>query len=252
MHPILLKLGPIILYSYGAALVIAVASAIWLASHAARRLPPDLVAISPEQIVDFVCCSLVGGIVGARALYVILNWEFFSAAPLEIPALWHGGLVWYGGFMGGVLVGWLYVRAHGLTFLRVMDQIIPCLAFGHAIGRIGCFLNGCCYGKPTDAWCGVVFPGQPGPVLPTQLFEAAGLFLLYLLLRWLKRPVLLRRHGTVFGVYLMAYALLRFGLEFLRGDQVMWWAGLTLQQCISLGTFLVGLVMVLRVRSQDH
>ncbi len=244
MYPILLKLGPLTLYSYGLSLVVGLLLAAWLAARAARRLPPELVAISPDQIADFSCLGLLGGIVGGRLLYVLLEWRFFLESPLEIFAIWHGGLVWYGGFFGGVLTAWVYTRVKKLDFLRVMDHMTPFLALGHAVGRIGCFFNGCCYGRPTTAWCGVVFPGHPGPVLPTQLFEAAALFILYLLLRQLQRPPLLNRPGTILGVYLIGYAIMRFFMEFLRGDQLPWWGGLTLQQWISLGMLLGGLIML--------
>ena len=271
MHPILFKLGPVTLYSYGAMLVVAFVVTTWLAARAARGLAPHLVAIAPEQITDFSCWSLLGGILGARLLYIMLKWDFFMSAPQELPAIWHGGLVWYGGFLGGLAAGWGYVRSQRLSFLRVMDQFIPFLALGHAIGRVGCFLNGCCYGKPTELWCGVVFPGQSVRVLPTQLFEAGGLVVLFGVLRRLQsldssrmqsRDSLgisphgqargapqrwLRHPGRLFGLYLVSYAAFRFIIEFLRGDQPIWWAGLTLQQLISLGMFVVGLFLLFRV-----
>ena len=252
MHPILLKLGPFTLYSYGVMLVIAFMLTTWLASRAARRLPNERLAIHAEQITDFTCLALLGGIMGARLLYVGLQWDFFRRVPQEIPAVWHGGLVWYGGFLGGVLAGWLYLRAKQLVFLRVMDQFIPFLALGHAIGRIGCFLNGCCYGRPTTSWYGVVFPGHAVAVLPTQLFEAAGLFLLYSVLRVLQRSSIMNRPGALFGLYLVGYAGLRFLMEFLRGDQVAWWAGLTLQQLISIGMLLAGLAFFISRQQTVH
>ena len=240
MHPILLKLGPLTLHTYGVALTVALLVASWLAARRARAMPPELAAMTPAQSADFACLSLAGRIAGARLLYVLLEWDFFGRSPQEILALWHGGLVWYGGFLGGVLAGWLYARAKRLAFWRVMDHWIPFLALGHAIGRFGCFFNGCCYGRPTSAWYGVVFPGQAAPVVPTQLFEAAGLVVLYVILRLLQRPSLLSRPGGLFGVYLISYGGLRFLLEFLRGDQTPWWAGLTLQQLISVGASFAG------------
>jgi len=241
MYPILCKLGPFTLYSYGAMLVAALLTATTLACRAARRLPPEWVAITPEEIVDFSCLSLVGGILGGRVFYLALHWDLVADSPWEAVAIWHGGLIWYGGFLGGLLAGWLYVRAKRLHLLRVLDQYIPFLAIGQAIGRVGCFLNGCCYGKPTASWLGVRFPSEPVPVLPTQLFESAGLVFLYILLRRLQRPAMLRHPGRLFGCYLLFYAVLRFALEFLRGDQAPWWLGLTLQQLISLVVFLFGL-----------
>ena len=240
MHPILLKLGPITLYTYGLMLVVAFIVAAWLASRAAQALPRGERAMTAEQTLDLACVSLLGGIVGARLLYAVLYFEAFAAAPLEFFAIWHGGLVWYGGFLGGLAAGVWYARAKGFDALRAADQLIPFVALGHALGRIGCFLNGCCYGDPTTAWCGVVFPGQQQAVLPTQLFEALGLLAIYVVLRMLQRSLALRARGRLLGWYLVSYGALRFGLEFLRGDQEPWWMGLTLQQCISIGIVLAG------------
>lgn len=248
MFPILWQWGPVKLYTYGVALGAALLISTWLASHRVRQLPPELRAISPAQCADFACLSLLGGLLAGRLFYVILQWEAFRQFPQEIPAIWHGGLVWYGGFAGGLLAAWLYTRAKRLAFLRVIDHWIPFLTLGHAIGRVGCFLNGCCYGLPTPAWFGVTFPGQEAAVIPAQLFEAAGLTVLYVFLRRLQRPALPGRPGTLFSLYLIGYASLRFFMEFLRGDQATWWAGLTLQQLISVAAFLSGWALLWRVR----
>jgi len=245
MHPILFSIGPLTLYTYGVMLAIAFTVSTWLAARAARRMPPERVAISAGQLWDFSSVALFGGIAGGRLFYVLLHWEWFLDSPQDIIAIWRGGLVWYGGFLGGVLAGWGYVRAKRLVFLRVLDQLIPFVALGHAIGRVGCFFNGCCYGRVTQAWCGVVFPGQSLPVLPTQLMEAGGLLVLFFGLRKMtQRPWVLSRPGRLLGLYLVSYAGLRFAIEFLRGDQSVLWAGLTLQQLISLGVFLAGLCLL--------
>lgn len=249
MHPILFTIGPITLYSYGVMLVAGFLATIWLAVREARRWPPEQLAIRPEQIADFASIALLAGILGGRLVYAGLNWRYFARAPHELIAIWHGGLVWYGGFAGGLLGAWLYVRAKRLSFVRVMDQFLPFVAVGHALGRIGCFLNGCCYGKPTTSWCGVVFPGHPGRVIPTQLIEAAGLLALFLVLRRLQRPDVLRGPGAIFGAYLIGYGLLRFGVEFLRGDQAVLAFGLTLQQVVSAGLLAAGLVLIRRARA---
>ena len=247
MHPILLKLGPATIYSYGAMLVAAFLIATRLAVLAASRLPPGVGAMSPEQTLDMSCWSLLGGIVGGRLFYVALQPDLFLQTPLEVVALWHGGLVWYGGFLGGVFAAWLYARSQRLQALAALEQLIPFVALGHAIGRVGCFLNGCCYGRPTQTWCGVVFPGHDTPVLPTQLFETLGLLIIYAALRILQqRSTGSRSPGRILGWYLVSYAVLRFFLEFLRGDQTAWWLGLTLQQTISIGLFFGGTLLLQR------
>ena len=237
MYPVLWSWGPLTLYTYGVLLAIAFAVATWLARLDTRGLPPERRALNADQILDVASAALLGGILGGRLLYVIVQWPAFAAAPALIPAIWRGGLIWYGGFAGGLLAGWLYLRAHRLPALRALDQCIPFLALGHAIGRIGCFFNGCCYGRPTEAWYGVQFPGHPGPVVPTQLFEAAGLVTLFFALRAARSTF--REAGRVFGLYLACYGALRFGIEILRGDQARW-HGLTLPQAVSVALLVSG------------
>jgi phosphatidylglycerol:prolipoprotein diacylglycerol transferase len=244
MHPILASCGPVTVYSYGLALVAAFTTATLLAARAARTWPAGPAPIAGHLLSDCCAVTLLGGLLGARAVYVLLRWEEFATRPLEVFAIWHGGLVWSGGFAGGLLAGWAYLRARRLALLPVVDQLIPFVVLGHAIGRIGCFFNGCCYGRPTQGWCAVQFPGFPGPVVPTQLLEAAGLVMLFLLLRGLQRPTILRRPGRLLGLYLIGYAALRVPLEGLRGDQAIWRAGLTLQQAITLGLAAVGIVLL--------
>jgi phosphatidylglycerol:prolipoprotein diacylglycerol transferase len=138
----------------------------------------------------------------------------------------------------------LFVARRGLNVLRVTDQVVPVVALGHAIGRLGCFANGCCYGKPTTAWWGVVFPGHLEAVVPTQLIESAGLAVLFLILRMLQKPALLERPGKLFGWYLLGYGLLRVAIESWRGDQTAVWAGMTLAQLLSLILTVAGLLLV--------
>ncbi len=251
MHPILCTFGPVTLYTYGAMLVLAFVLAAGGAVRAARRLPASQRALGPDEMLDFCCVSLLGGLIGGRLFYVGLHHELFLASPLEILALWQGGLVWYGGLFGGLVAAWLYTRARRLSLRGALDQVVPFLALGHAIGRVGCFLNGCCYGLPTPRWYGVRFPGHAQPLVPTQLLESAGLFVLAVILRGLQRQPWVAGRGRVVGAYLVGYAMLRVMMEGLRGDQPRGWMGLTLQQLVSLGLFAIGLVLLLRGQVPD-
>ena len=253
MHPVLLKFGPITLYTYGAMLVVAFSLATWLAGRIVRELPPGLQRLSSAHTTDLCCLVLLGGIAGARLFFVVLHWQLFLDEPQYLFALWQGGLVWYGGFAGGLAAAWLYARKHRAPLRWLLDVFAPVLALGHAVGRVGCFLNGCCYGELTDAWCGVLMPGEPRRVFPTQLAESLGLVFLYISLRLLQQPSrLATRPGQVFGVYLCGYAALRFVMEHYRGDQTPFWDGLTLQQLISAGVFLAGVVLLGRSRATSH
>lgn len=243
MHPVLLKFGPFTIYSYGVAMVAAYLLGTFLATRHARRLPPAAQALPPEHVTDFCLVGLLSGIIGGRLFYLVVAWEYFQDHPLEWMAIWHGGLVWYGGLLGGLLGGWWYARRHRLMFLPLLDQLVPVIALGHAIGRLGCFFNGCCYGRPTQAWYGVWFPGHDTAVIPTQLLEAGGLLVLAALLWGRQRKP--TAPGQLFGGYLLGYALLRGAVELFRGDQPRV-AGWTLPQLISVGLFVAGLGLVLR------
>ena len=251
MHPVLFQLGPVTLSSYGAMVVLAVALFTWLTPRAALGFgrPP---VMRSSQWADLACASVIGGILGGRLFYVGLHPQLVMEAPWEMLAVWHGGLVWYGGLAGGLVGAWSYARRHRVPLWALLDVAAPFLALAHALGRIGCFLNGCCYGRPTTAWYGVLFPGHAEPVIPTQLFETAGLLVVFVALRGLQqRPGALRRAGWVFGWYLASYAGLRFGLEFLRGDQSPFLGPLTLQQIISVGLAGIGLRLILRPSCHD-
>ncbi|MBI2885179.1 MAG: prolipoprotein diacylglyceryl transferase [Candidatus Omnitrophica bacterium] len=249
MYPYICEIGPWRVPSYGVAMAAAFLIGVWWAARLVRRLPAGPGVPSADETVDCLSWGMFGGVLGGRVLYILLNWEVYRAAPWEWVAVWHGGLVWYGGFIGGVLSLWLCLRRHRRSLLAMLDRIAPVIALGHAIGRLGCFANGCCYGKPTAAWWGVQFPGLPAPVIPTQLLESAGLVLLAVVLRRRQTPTALRRRGTVFGWYLIGYGALRWLLECWRGDQPLWWAGLTLSQWISVGLLVAGATLLARVKS---
>jgi phosphatidylglycerol:prolipoprotein diacylglycerol transferase len=232
MHPILFQLGPVTITSYGVMMALAFLAAVGLASHVTARSLKGLVPLTPAQVPDLACAVLAGGLVGGRFLYVLLNWDLYRASPLEIVKLWHGGLVWYGGFGGGMAAAWWFLRRHRLPFLRTLDQVSPFfMGLGHAIGRVGCWLNGCCLGTTR---------------IPIQLVESAGLLFLYIGLRALQRPGLLRRPGTVFGAYLIGYGVLRWLVEYGRIGHPVVWAGLTFYQLISAALFAAGLGVVIR------
>ena len=245
MHPALLRVGSWTLSTYGVTLALAFLIVIRLAAHAAARSARPLGPLSAEELLDLGCWALVGSIIGGRLFYVIGNWDVYRVQPFEIVALWHGGLIWYGGFLGGVASTAWYLRRRGHAVWRGLDQVIPFVALGHAIGRIGCFLNGCCLGTPTRSWCGVLFPGHEVPLVPVQLIESVGLLALYVWLRRLQTASPARRAGWIFGAYLVAYGALRWALEYWR-DQPQVVADLTLQQVISGALMIVGLWLLAR------
>ena len=245
MHPYLIQIGRFSLSTYGVLLAVAFLLVVTLSRYAQRSGPPGRWPLNSDALADWAVWIMIGGIVGARGLYVGLNWDAYLAQPFEIVALWHGGLIWYGGFIGGVAASLIFFARRRVRSLAALDQVIPFVALGHAIGRIGCFENGCCGGKPTTAWCGVWFPGQTQAVIPTQLIEAAGLLFLYMALRSMQeRSAMSRRSGAVFGAYLIGYGLLRWMIEWWRDQQPIVWHGWTLPQVMSLGILLVGMILL--------
>jgi len=226
VHPILFKFGPITLYSYGLFLALGFLAAITLSLRRASQS-----GIDPRRIQNLGLLSLLAGLVGARLTYVALDWDSFRSDPWEIIKLHHGGLVFYGGVASGLLAGMGYLRRCKLPVVKTLDLLVPALVLGHAIGRIGCFLNGCCRGKPTGTAFGVAFPPEGIACHPTQLYESAALFLLFFFLLTLQRRKI--APGTMLLAYGLVYGIWRFGIEFLR-DNLVFAFGLTAFQWMSL------------------
>lgn len=232
MYPVLLKIGFIRIYSYG--LMVGCAffvSAFCLSRRAARA------GFKEDLFWNLCFWALIGGICGGRLVYIILNFQFFRDNPLEAFMLWHGGLVWYGGLLGGILCALIYVKLKKERIGKVLDELAPFVALGHSIGRIGCLLNGCCYGRPA-AW-GVYFPVHNDYLIPTQLFSSLDLLAIFIILRVMQERT--HRQGFVFVVYLLLSSLERFIMEFLRNDSDPIFHGLTIFQIISAAIFFITL-----------
>lgn len=231
MHPELIRIGPLTLYSFGLLLLIGFLSGIYLAEKLARRqgLPAWVFA-------DGAFLMLIGGLAGARLVFVLLNWGSYQSDPLSMVQTWRGGMSFHGGVVGGVAAGWIYLRARRLPFLPFADAAAPGMALAYAIGRIGCLMNGCCYGRPTDLPWGIIFPqtGTGLPHHPVQIYAALiNLGLAGLLALALYRP---HHPGQIIALYAGSYSLYRFLVEFLRSGvtaQVMA-LGLTEAQWFSL------------------
>ena len=204
---------------------------LWTASRRAL-----LEGIAPERIIDLGPWLIVGAIVGARILYVITFWrEEFAGKPLgEMFMVWRGGLVYYGGLVGASLGFILYARLKKLPLWKGADILAPSIALGYVFGRIGCLMNGCCYGRVCDLPWAIQFPNQSNawhqqlsqglvgpndrslPVHPTQIYESLLSLTLYAALAWLYRRK--KFDGQIFATYLVCYAVLRSFVEMFRGD----------------------------------
>lgn len=212
MHPILLHWGFITIRSYGALMALSFVLGITLALYLNRKAGrPD------DPMLDLATVIMICAVVGARILYVIVQWPSFEHDLLGIFRVWEGGLVYYGGLVGAGLGAYAWLRLKRLPAWAYGDAVAPGLALGQVTGRLGCWFNGCCYGRE-DAAHGVIFPalGDNIPHLPTMLYESAFCLVLAVSLVWFWRRR--RFDGQVFWVYVLAYAVWRFGIEFLRGD----------------------------------
>ncbi len=190
-----------------------------------------------EQLVsNMVLVAMLGGLVGARAAYVAANWSEYAGRWSEIIRIDHGGLVFYGGALGAAAALSVHAALRRIPWRRYADFIVTGLPLGHAFGRIGCFLNGCCYGRALSG-----APDWMGGRWPVQLMEATANLLIYgALTRLYIRGT---TPGMVFAAYLMSYPVIRFLLEFLRGDQRAVWAGLHVAQWMSLALFATGVLL---------
>lgn len=243
MHPILFVLGPITIYSFGLMLAVAILVCSYLMGRDARRLN-----ISKDLVYDFVFWTALTGILGARLFYILLNLDFFVADPSELLQIQHGGLAWQGGLIVGIPTAIWFLKRKGIALLPFLDLASPYVALGQAIGRIGCFLNGCCQGSPV-AW-GPYFPVYHARLHPTQIYESIGLLVVFLILK--KKAGGAHRPGEVMTTYLMLAASLRFAVQFFREDYVPVFGGLGIFQWICVGLFAAGVVVLRNLKKVDQ
>ena len=234
MHPIIAKIGPLYVYSYGLLVAIGFAVATLLAYKHARDF-----GIDRERVIDLGIVMLIGGIIGARIVYIALNFQYYVENPLEVVNLTKGGLVWYGAFILGLIASAWFLKKNKISFWAAGDLFAPYIALAQAFGRIGCFLNGCCYGSaaPSGFMLGVLFPGEVVSRYPTQIFSVIALLLIFAILRvWQNK-----RHfnGEIFLAYGILYSMKRFGMEYFRGDNPKIVYGLTISQLISIVIFVI-------------
>ncbi len=238
MYPVLFRIGSLEITSFGVMVALGALLGILLIRRELERSGVDSVKGTDTALV-----GVLGGLAGAKLLYVAEHW----AEPLSETLLSRGGMSWFGGFTGGVLCGIAWIMWQRLPLMTVLSAAAPALALGHAVGRIGCFLVGDDYGRPTSLPWGIAFPEGLPPTLdrvhPTQLYEAAFLFpFAYLLVRLRKGRVSDR---AVFGIYLVGAGTLRFLIEVIRVN-VRVLSGLTTAQLFSAAVVLLGIALLVR------
>lgn len=256
MHSVLFHIGPLPIHTYGLCMAIGFLSgwqvAVWLCKQTGRNA---------DQLTTLLTWLMLASIFGARAAYVMEHWTAeFADAPLTVLRIDQGGLMFYGGLIAAAFTLLLYARVNRQHLFSITDLVLAVVPLGHAFGRIGCFLHGCCFGKITHSCIGVAFPkGSPAwydqayatppliaqsalqslPVIPTQLVESAANFVLFAVLFTLY-PRRQAQRGFITGCYLICYAVLRFVIEYLRGDPRLAVGPFSISQTISIGLLALG------------
>ncbi len=248
MLPTLFEIGPIHIYSYGLMFALGVLAAIFYLS---KQEPVG--NLQKNQMVDLILILTFVGVLGGRAFYVLDHWDYFKESPVEAFMIWQGGLVIYGGLIAAVAGLLIFCIVKRINPFRLTDLYFPAVSLAMAFGRIGCFLNGCCWGTPTNLPWAVQFPFLKDPVHPTQIYFSIFDFIVFLVLAWRypRRAFL----GEITIMYLVLYGQNRFSGEFFRGDNlpVLW--GMTQAQIISLGFVAVATILYLilfRKKDREH
>lgn len=237
MYPELFSIGKITIYTYG----VLVALGFFMGMQYIVKYSKNI--ITKQQVYDFLFYVILIGIIGARLFYVMLDIPYYKSNPLEIFQVWKGGLVYYGGFVAVLIFAFFYCRYKKINIVKLIDVFAPALALGHAFGRIGCFFSGCCYGKSTDCFLAISHKH------PTQLYESLGNIIIFFILHILLKKS--HKDGYVFVLYMLLYSILRFCVEFFRGDdRGMFFLGLSPAQNISIVIFVVAIVILIMTRKK--
>ena len=250
MHPDLVNLGFLHLKTYGFCMALGFILSWKVAEKLSGR----------KDLSNLLLFLMFAGVLGSRLAYVIENWRtVFAARPWTVFRVWEGGLVFYGGLILAILTFFVWCRAKHEKAFALANLFAAVIPLGHAFGRIGCFFYGCCFGRRATSSLAVVFPAHSPawyaqihegalppdavcslPVLPTQLFEAAALLVLFAVLLLIYR----RAREFTAGAYLVLYGLIRFGLEFLRDDPRAHIGPLSIGQTISIGMIILGIAFL--------
>ncbi len=218
MYPIIYKIGFLTIYTYGLFVAIGILTAILIGKYEAERT-----GMNPEEIMDLAFYIIISGILGARLFYVATNFNLFRSDLLEIFRIWHGGLVYYGGFISSLIVAFIYAKIKKMPVWNTADIVALVIPAGHFFGRIGCFFAGCCYGKECDLPWAVIFSHkdtlarQDILLHPTQLYAALANLIVFIFLFYFRKHK--QYDGQVFWVYMLVYGIIRSIIEIFRGDE---------------------------------
>lgn len=233
MDPIAFQIGALSIRWYGVMAALGFITAMFLLEYNRK-----FANANKDQCSTLLFLAMISGVLGARIFYVVQFFHYYRDNLWGIIRIDQGGLVFYGGFLLALVTVVIYSKLKKLDVIRVLDIFVPALAAAHGLGRIGCFLNGCCYGRATTLWWGIKAPAGSvlefsagkEPLHPVQLLEAGENFILCIVFCWLLRKT---KRGVVISAYLAVYGILRFFNELMRGDNVLY-GGLTPAQWIGI------------------
>ena len=252
MHPVLFNIFGLTVYTYGFFLSLA-----FLVGFISSTLEAKRRDLSVETAIDLTFWILLSAVIMSRLIYVLVNVGEYIHNPIRILMFWEGGLIWYGAFLGAISAAGIYSRVKGLDGWVWADVAIPFVALGQAIGRIGCLMAGCCYGKPTDLPWAIVFTEShiaPGgiPIHPTQLYHSISNLMIFAFLFYRRKRATFR--GELILSYVFLYSATRSILEVVRGDPRGYWFGDTVStsQLISLIAVVVGAILYYRIRDKNR
>lgn len=231
MDPVAFRIFGIEVMWYGVLISLGVLLGVFFALRECKRI-----GFKEDNLLDFLLIAIPTAIVGARAYYVIFSWDYYSQNLSEIINIRNGGLAIHGALIAGAAVGVLFCKIRKINVFQLLDIVIPSVALGQAIGRWGNFVNQEAFGGPTDLPWGIVVNGQK--VHPTFLYESIMNLLIFIFLMWFRKNKK-TTDGQVLALYMILYSIVRFFVEGLRTDSLMFF-GLRVAQLISLGLVLAG------------
>jgi len=248
MFPVAFEIYGFPIHTYGIFMALGFAAALFVAISLGKQSN-----IKPEDIGDVCLVALLTGLIGGRLLFVAVEWDQFKD-ELSSIIFRRDGFVFFGGLVFSTLATYLFIKYKKLELGKLADILAPALALGHSIGRLGCFSQGCCYGKPFEY--GLLFPeSAPAsihfhgvPVHPTQLYESLALLIIFGILMKARKSS--RFDGSIFLIYLSLYSIFRFFNEFLRADdRGFYFYGISVSQLISIVIVGVSIFILLKVKS---
>jgi phosphatidylglycerol---prolipoprotein diacylglyceryl transferase len=242
MYPILFDFGGFQVRSYGVIVALSFLVALWMSTREANRNGLD-----PKLLQDFSIYALLGGVIGARLYFVLFSEPaYFLKHPAELLAVWNGGLGLIGSLIGGFLAALWFCRKHSIPFLKLVDTLTPGMALGQTFGQFACLFNGDSYGKPTNLPWAITFTDPRSmaplniPLHPIEIYEMAAYFLVFLLVRRMRRDYDI--DGFIFFIYLAGYGTARFILDFFRGDPAMFAWGIQAAQVFGGAMILASVI----------